>query len=56
MKKLRVGLLVAAALGILPAHAFAQVKVKAKAEAKAAGAEGEATGEAAGEAGARPPS
>jgi outer membrane beta-barrel protein len=64
MKKLRVGLLVAAALGILPAPAWAQVKVKAKAAAEAeaapaegeaaagdaeAGAEGEAGAEAAGE-------
>src|SRR5262245_7085485 len=65
MKKLRVGLLVAAALGMLPAHSWAQVKVKAKAEAAAeaapaegeaaatgdaeAGAEGEAGTEAAGE-------
>lgn len=54
MKKLRVGLLVAAALGIMPAHAWAQVKVKAKAGAKAnaqpAEAEAAATGDAAGEA------
>jgi outer membrane beta-barrel protein len=65
MKKLRVGLLVAAALGMLPAQGWAQVKVKAKAEAEAeaapaegeaaatgdaeAGAEGEAGAEAAGE-------
>ena len=65
MKKLRVGLLVAAALGMLPAHGWAQVKVKAKAAAEAeaapaegdaaatgdaeAGAEGEAGAEAAGE-------
>jgi outer membrane beta-barrel protein len=57
MKKLRVGLLVAAALGLLPAHAWAQVKVKAKAEAsaEAAPAEGEASGDVAGEAGAEAP-
>ncbi len=59
MKKLRVGLLVAAALGILPAQAFAQVKLKAKGKAEAtaeakpaegeAAASGDAGGEAAGE-------
>jgi len=54
MKKLRVGLLVAAALGILPAQAFAQVKVKAKAAAQADAdtAEADASADAAGEAGA----
>ena len=54
MKKLRVGLLVAAALGMLPAHGWAQVKVKAKAaaEAEAAPAEGEAAATGDAEAGA----
>ena len=54
MKKLRVGLLVAAALGMLPAPGWAQVKVKAKAEAEAeaAPAEGEAAATGDAEAGA----
>lgn len=52
MKKTRVGLLVAAALWLVPAHGWAQVKVGAKAEASAeAGSEtsAEATGEASAE-------
>jgi outer membrane beta-barrel protein len=52
MKKTRVGLLVAAALWLIPAHGWAQVKVGAKAEASAeagADASAEATGEAAAE-------
>ena len=49
MKKTRVGLLVAAALWLIPAHGWAQVKVGAKAEASAE-AGGDASAEATGEA------
>jgi outer membrane beta-barrel protein len=61
MKKMRVGLLVAAALWLIPAHGWSQVKVGAKASASAeacdetaASAEGEAAAAAEGEGGEQP--
>lgn len=60
MKKTRVGLLVAAALWLIPAQAWSQVSVGAKASAEAGGdatgasAEGEAAASAEGEAGEKP--